>query len=63
MEFTRQPDEQLGFVALGWLTMGQLLSLAMLMTGVVLMWRLRVDNESTDTRLSGRIAVLIIAAT
>ena len=26
VEFTRQPDDQLGFVALGWLTMGQLLS-------------------------------------
>lgn len=26
VEFTRQPDEQLGFIAFGWLTMGQLLS-------------------------------------
>jgi len=29
VEFTRQPDDQIGFVAYGWLTMGQLLSVLM----------------------------------
>jgi phosphatidylglycerol:prolipoprotein diacylglycerol transferase len=35
VEFTRQPDSQLGFIAFGWLTMGQLLSAAMTGAGVV----------------------------
>lgn len=34
MEFTREPDPQLGFVAWGWLTMGQLLSLGLVAAGV-----------------------------
>ena len=32
-EFFRQPDPQLGFIAFGWLTMGQLLSLPMIVIG------------------------------
>jgi phosphatidylglycerol---prolipoprotein diacylglyceryl transferase len=38
VEFVRQPDPQLGFIAFGWLTMGQLLSLPMLVGGLVLLW-------------------------
>jgi phosphatidylglycerol:prolipoprotein diacylglycerol transferase len=34
VEFTREPDGQLGFIAFGWLTMGQLLSAAMSAIGV-----------------------------
>lgn len=34
VEFTREPDGQLGFIAFGWLTMGQLLSAAMSTIGV-----------------------------
>jgi phosphatidylglycerol:prolipoprotein diacylglycerol transferase len=34
VEFTRQPDAQLGFLAFGWLTMGQLLSLPMVLLGL-----------------------------
>jgi phosphatidylglycerol---prolipoprotein diacylglyceryl transferase len=30
VEFTREPDAQVGFLAFGWLTMGQLLSLCMI---------------------------------
>ncbi|KTD11627.1 prolipoprotein diacylglyceryl transferase [Legionella gratiana] len=37
-EFFRQPDPQLGFIALGWLTMGQILSIPMLLLGVWLWW-------------------------
>jgi phosphatidylglycerol:prolipoprotein diacylglycerol transferase len=37
VEFFRQPDPQLGFIAFGWLTMGQLLSLPMIAFGVLLM--------------------------
>lgn len=38
-EFFREPDPQLGFIALGWLTMGQLLSLPMMLAGAFLLWR------------------------
>lgn len=37
VEFVRQPDAQLGYLALGWLTMGQVLSLPMIAVGVVLL--------------------------
>ena len=37
VEFTREPDAHIGFVALGWMTMGQLLSLAMVAVGIGLM--------------------------
>lgn len=33
IEFFRQPDPQLGYIAFGWLTMGQLLSLPMILGG------------------------------
>ncbi|QEM80877.1 prolipoprotein diacylglyceryl transferase [Halomonas binhaiensis] len=36
VEFVRQPDPQLGFIALGWVTMGMLLSLPMIVAGIVL---------------------------
>ncbi|WP_129140147.1 prolipoprotein diacylglyceryl transferase [Modicisalibacter coralii] len=36
VEFVRLPDPHLGFIAFGWLTMGQLLSLPMLVAGVAL---------------------------
>jgi phosphatidylglycerol---prolipoprotein diacylglyceryl transferase len=35
VEFVRQPDANLGFIAFGWLTMGQLLSLPMIILGAV----------------------------
>ena len=42
VEFTRQPDPQLGFIAFGWLTMGQLLSAGLIIAGaVVFIWRQR----------------------
>ena len=33
VEFVRQPDQQLGFIAFDWLTMGQLLSMPMIIAG------------------------------
>lgn len=39
VEFFRQPDVQLGFLAFGWLTMGQLLSIPLLVIGAYLWWR------------------------
>ncbi len=37
MEFFRQPDPQFGFIAFGWLTMGQLLSFPMILLGLGLL--------------------------
>ncbi len=38
VEFVRQPDEHLGFIAFGWLTQGQLLSAPLIVLGMVLLW-------------------------
>lgn len=37
-EFFRQPDQQLGFLAMHWLTMGMLLSLPMIAAGFIIFW-------------------------
>jgi len=36
VEFVREPDPQLGYLAWGWLTMGQLLSLPMIVAGMLI---------------------------
>jgi phosphatidylglycerol---prolipoprotein diacylglyceryl transferase len=41
VEFVREPDVQLGFIAFHWLTMGQLLSLPLIGIGIYLLWRSR----------------------
>jgi phosphatidylglycerol---prolipoprotein diacylglyceryl transferase len=38
VEFVREPDVGIGYLAFGWLTMGQLLSLPMLLAGALLLW-------------------------
>jgi phosphatidylglycerol:prolipoprotein diacylglycerol transferase len=38
VEFVREPDVQLGFIAFNWLTMGQLLSIPLIVIGIVLLW-------------------------
>ncbi|GAA2011364.1 prolipoprotein diacylglyceryl transferase [Brevibacterium samyangense] len=38
VEFVRLPDEQLGYLAFGWLTMGQVLSLPLILLGIGLLW-------------------------
>jgi phosphatidylglycerol:prolipoprotein diacylglycerol transferase len=37
IEFVRVPDEQLGYLSLGWITMGQVLSVPMVIAGAVIM--------------------------
>jgi phosphatidylglycerol:prolipoprotein diacylglycerol transferase len=37
VEFVREPDAQLGYLAFDWLTMGQVLSLPMVIAGLILM--------------------------
>jgi phosphatidylglycerol---prolipoprotein diacylglyceryl transferase len=45
IEFFREPDVQMGFVAFGWLTQGQLLSLPLILVGILLMFfPLKKDN-------------------
>ncbi len=51
-EFFRQPDAQLGFVALDWMTMGQILSIPMTVAGGIMLWwayrkPLGDNNEAT----------------
>ncbi|HEV2608098.1 MAG TPA: prolipoprotein diacylglyceryl transferase [Xanthomonadaceae bacterium] len=41
VEFVRVPDAQLGYLAFGWLTMGQVLSLPLIAIGLVLLWMSR----------------------
>ena len=41
VEFVRVPDAHLGYLAFGWLTMGQLLCLPLLAAGIWLAWRAR----------------------
>lgn len=53
VEFTREPDEQLGFVAFGWLTMGQLLSAALAVLGVTL-WATRARRGNPHVGGAGR---------
>jgi len=38
VEFFRMPDAHLGFIALDWLTMGQLLSLPMIIIGAAMVY-------------------------
>ena len=38
VEFVRLPDAHLGYLAFGWLTMGQVLTLPMLVFGCILLW-------------------------
>ncbi|WNL45294.1 prolipoprotein diacylglyceryl transferase [Dyella sp. BiH032] len=41
VEFVRLPDPQLGYLAFGWLTMGQILSLPLIIVGLVLLFMSR----------------------
>ena len=41
VEFVREPDAHIGYLAGGWLTMGQLLSLPLVAIGLGLLWRSR----------------------
>ena len=47
VEFVRVPDEQIGYLAGGWLTEGQLLSLPMIIAGLAMLaWAYRVRTPS-----------------
>jgi phosphatidylglycerol---prolipoprotein diacylglyceryl transferase len=47
VEFVRVPDEQIGYLAGGWLTEGQLLSVPMIIAGIAMLaWAYRVRTPS-----------------
>lgn len=48
VEFVRTPDAHLGFIALDWLTMGQLLSLPMILLGLWMLW-FSYQRNSTES--------------
>jgi phosphatidylglycerol---prolipoprotein diacylglyceryl transferase len=56
VEFVREPDAQLGYFANNWLTMGQILSVPLIVIGVVFIWLARTSptlrltkNEATTS--------------
>ena len=49
VEFARQPDSHLNFIAFDWLTMGQLLSAPMIILGIVLLWLAYNKNTAAQT--------------
>ncbi len=52
VEFVRVPDPQLGYLAFGWVTMGQILSLPMIVAGAVLIW-LAYRRREVSTKPAG----------
>jgi phosphatidylglycerol:prolipoprotein diacylglycerol transferase len=51
IEFVRVPDANLGYLAFGWLTMGQLLSLPMILIGIAMLgWSHRAGQKSGNFR-------------
>ena len=46
IEFIREPDRDIGFIAWDWLTMGQLLSLPLILVGLALLLLSRRQNHA-----------------
>ena len=53
IEFVREPDAQLGYLAFGWVTMGQILSLPLIALGLWLLWKSRREAVATVTPIAG----------
>jgi len=49
VEFFREPDHQLGYLLGGWLTMGMVLSVPMVLAGIWAMWRAQVARIEPHT--------------
>ena len=54
VEFVREPDVQLGFIAFDWLTMGQILSLPLILVGIALLWLSRRAPTLTPASDGGK---------
>ncbi|MCK9532542.1 MAG: prolipoprotein diacylglyceryl transferase [Gammaproteobacteria bacterium] len=50
VEFVREPDAHLGYLAFGWVTMGQVLSLPLMAVGLFLLWYAYVATASENKR-------------
>ncbi len=50
VEFVRMPDPQLGYLAFGWLTMGQVLSAPMVVLGALLLFRAQRHGAPAGAR-------------
>ena len=46
IEFVRVPDAHLGYIAWGWLTQGQILTVPIIVFGLILVWRVRQNSVS-----------------
>ena len=52
VEFIREPDVQLGYLWGGWLTMGQVLSVPLILVGIGLLvyaWKQSIRKKGLDT--------------
>jgi phosphatidylglycerol---prolipoprotein diacylglyceryl transferase len=55
VEFVRQPDAHIGFIAWGWLTKGQLLSFPMILIGIGFIWyAYRFNRLDGDKAVKGK---------
>jgi len=54
VEFVREPDGHLGFVALDWLTMGQILSVPMILVGAALLYLAYKNQNITGQKVAGK---------
>jgi len=53
VEFVRVPDEHIGYLALGWITEGQVLSAPMIIAGVAMLaWAYRARQPSGNFALA-----------
>jgi phosphatidylglycerol:prolipoprotein diacylglycerol transferase len=48
IEFVRVPDADLGYLALGWVTMGQILTTPMILLGVILLFLAYRNNQPQE---------------
>jgi phosphatidylglycerol:prolipoprotein diacylglycerol transferase len=54
VELVREPDQQLGYLALGWVTMGQVLSAPMIIAGIILLvLAYRHGSKALDAAIPG----------
>lgn len=62
VEFTRQPDQQLGYIAFGWLTMGQLLSAGLVLLGIGLAAWKSVMPRTVEQQVQPRASAAILSS-
>jgi phosphatidylglycerol:prolipoprotein diacylglycerol transferase len=62
VEFTREPDPQLGFIAWGWLTMGQLLSVGLIIAASAAWVFVLPPGSDSPTQIDNRSTVPLASA-